>query len=262
VSEAPAVEVVVDAFDLPAAAGPEVAGDGRAAALCLHGLTGTPYEMRAVAEVLAARGIRARGPALPGHNSQPEMLARCSHGEWVEAAQREVEELRAHHERVFAVGLSMGGLVSLALAEAGAVDALAVVGTPLRLRPALLRWLIPVLKHLKPFAPKRQGSDICDPEARARHPGYPVMPLHSVHELMRLQSRVVAELSHIEVPILIAHGALDGTAHPSDADWIAAEVRSSRCERLVLERSAHVVPVDYDGARLAEAVAEFLLGLG
>jgi carboxylesterase len=261
VSATQAVEVIVDPFDLPAAAGPETAGGGRCAALCLHGLTGTPYEMRPVAEVLAARGIRARGPALPGHNSRPEILARCTHGEWVEAARREVEELRAHHERVFAVGLSMGGLVSLALAEQGAVDALAVVGTPLRLRPAPLRWLIPVAKYLKPFSIKREGSDICDPEARARHPSYPVMPLRSVHEVMRLQARVIAGLSRIEVPILVAHGALDGTAHPDDADWIAADVRSSRRERLVLERSAHVVSVDYDGARLAEAVAEFLLGV-
>ncbi len=149
--------------------------------------------------------------------------------------------------------------MSLALAEVGAIDALVVVGTPLRLRPAWLPWLIPVLKRVKRFAPKDQGSDICDPEARARHPGYSVMPLASVHELIRLQARVTAELSRIEAPILVAHGALDSTAHPSDAERIADSVSSLHCERLVLERSAHVVFVDYDGARLAEAVAEFLL---
>ena len=256
-----AAEVVVvdtDPFDLPPAGGSEGAAGGGAAVLCLHGLTGTPYEVRAVAEVLAARGFRALGPVLPGHNSRPEELARCSHRDWVDAARREVEQLRADHEKVFAVGLSMGGLVSLALAEAGAVDALAVVATPLRLRPAPLPWLIPVLKYIRRFAPKHQGSDISDPEARARHPGYPVMPLASVHELIRLQARVTADLSRIEVPILVAHGALDSTAHPSDAERIASSVSSRHCERLVLERSAHVVFVDYDGARLAEAVADFL----
>jgi carboxylesterase len=56
------------AFDLP--------GGGRAAALCLHGLTGTPYEVRSLGVAFAASGIRAFGPALPGHNETPERLAR------------------------------------------------------------------------------------------------------------------------------------------------------------------------------------------
>ncbi len=38
-----------------------------AAALCLHGLTGTPYEVRPVAEALVRRGVRARGPWMAGH---------------------------------------------------------------------------------------------------------------------------------------------------------------------------------------------------
>ena len=59
------------AFDLP--------GKGRAAALCLHGLTGTPYEVRPLAEAISAAGIRAVGPALPGHNETPERLAATSH---------------------------------------------------------------------------------------------------------------------------------------------------------------------------------------
>ena len=50
------VRVDAGAFDLP--------GGGRAAALCLHGLTGTPYEVRPLGEALAAAGIRALGPAL------------------------------------------------------------------------------------------------------------------------------------------------------------------------------------------------------
>ena len=173
------------AFDLP--------GRGRAAALCLHGLTGTPYEVRPLAEAISAAGIRAVGPALPGHNETPERLAATSHTDWLEAARAEFQRLRESCDSVFIVGMSLGGLLALALAEEEPVDALAVIGTPLAL-PHPFAWLIPLVKYLRPMPAKSQGSDIRDPAARARHPSYPVMPMNSVHELQRLQRRVRPQL--------------------------------------------------------------------
>ncbi len=245
-------EVDVSPFDLAPSG-----GDGRDAVLCLHGLTGTPYEVRPVARVLAARGLRARGPALPGHDSTPEALSRVPYTAWLEAARGEVEKLRGAHERVFVAGLSMGGLLTLALAAEGRVDGVAVIGTPLRLRPRPLVALIPVAKHFHRYIPKREGSDIQSPAARARHPGYSRMPLASVHELMRLQRAVRPLLPRITVPVLVAHGAFDGTARAADAHHIAGGVSSDLRRLLFLERSGHVVPVDYDGPRLAEAIADF-----
>jgi carboxylesterase len=236
-------------FDLP--------GDGRGAALCLHGLTGTPYEVRPVGEALARRGIGARGPALPGHNETPERLAQVTHTAWLEAARSHLRELRAASERVFVVGLSMGGLLALDLAAAEPVDGVIVIGTPLRLHHPLA-WLIPLVKYVRPMQPKPQGSDICDAAARERHPSYDVMPLHAVHELQRLQRRVRSRLAQVTAPILVAHGAHDQSARPADARRIHAGVSSRVRELIFFESSAHVVPVDFDGPRLAEAAGEFL----
>ncbi len=178
-------------FDLP--------GRGRAAALCLHGLTGTPYEVRSLGEAIAAAGIRAVGPALPGHNETPERLAATSYTDWLEAARTEFHRLREDFESVFIVGMSMGGLLALALAEEEPVDAIATIGTPLVLHHPFA-WLIPLVKYLRPMSPKSRGSDIRDPVARARHVGYGVMPLNSVHELQRLQRRVRPQLARITAP--------------------------------------------------------------
>ena len=234
-------------FDLP--------GDGPAV-LCLHGLTGTPYEVRPLGEACAARGMRAVGPALPGHCETPQALARVTHDAWLDAARDRLGALRGEHERVFVTGLSMGGLLALALAAEGGVDALAVVGTPLKLS-APVRLLAPIVKRFYGFPAKRGGADIREPAARARHPSYPVMPLAGVHELLRLQRRVRGLLSRVTAPILIAHGALDHTADPADAAAIERAVASTVRERLVFEASGHVVSVDHDGARLAAAVAGF-----
>jgi carboxylesterase len=245
-----AAPVVVDAapFDL---------GQGRDAALCIHGLTGTPYEVRPLGAALAASGIRALGPLLPGHGASPEALARVSHTEWMTAIRAAYRGLRDQHVHVYVVGLSLGGLLALWLAAQEDVDALVVVAVPLRLRSRLLP-LLPLAKRVLPFVSKRHGSDIRDAAARARHPSNLVMPLASIQELVRMQHRVRECLGRVTAPILVAHGSFDATAHPDDAREIAGRVASPERELLWLPSSGHVVPVDYDGPALAKAVVSFL----
>lgn len=213
--------------------------------------------MRPVGEALAAAGIRSVGPVLPGHDKSAEELAGLAYTEWLEAARTELHALRAAHERVFVVGLSLGGLLSLVLGGEEPVDGLVAIGTPLRFRRTI-RWLVPVVKHVAPYLKKGQGSDIRDPAARRRHPSHPVMPLASVHQLMRLQVRVEACLPRVTAPLLVAHGAHDATANPADARLIHDRVGSRERGLLLLEDSGHVVPVDHDGPRLARAAVEHL----
>ena len=240
-------------------AGPfDLAGRGSAAALCLHGLTGTPYELRPIGEALARVGVRAVGPVLPGHGGSAAECRRTPYTAWIENARIAAHALREGGGPVFGVGLSMGGLLTLLLAAEGCFDACVCVGTPLRLRQPGI-GLVRYLKHLVPAIPKKSGSDIRDPAARARHPSLRSMPLASIHELQKLQERVLAVLPRIEIPLLVAHGALDSTAHPEDARAIAAGVGSRVVECRFYERSAHIVPVDYDGGELAEAATRFLL---
>jgi carboxylesterase len=158
---------------------------------------------------------------------------------------------------VFIVGMSMGALLGLTLAAEEEVDALVAVGTPLRFSRTVT-LLVPLAKRVRPFLEKSGGSDIRDDPARARHPGYKQMPLASVHELVRLQQRVEGALARIFAPILIAHGELDRTANPANAREIFDRVSSVQKQLLMLEESGHVCPVDFDGAKLAAATAEFL----
>ena len=105
---------------------------------------------------------------------------------------------------------------------------------------------------MRPCEPSKLG------EARARHPGHRLTPLDAVAELIALQGEVIPELAAISAPILVAHGKKDRTARPRDARRIHAEVGSGDKELFMLERSGHVVTVDYDGPALARAAADFL----
>ena len=162
-----------------------------------------------------------------------------------------------HGTQVFVLGLSLGGLLCLELASREPVEGLAIVGTPLSLRKPIPQ-LVGLMKRFLKMLDKSQGSDIRDPAARARHPGYKRMPLDSVHELVRLQRKVRPRLGAVRAPALVAHGRLDRTANPADAGRIYRSLGSSEKELYYCEASGHVVTVDWDGEALAHRVADFM----
>ncbi|MBC8075201.1 MAG: hypothetical protein H7Y32_03920, partial [Chloroflexales bacterium] len=53
--------------------------------LLIHGLTGTPGEVRPMGEHLAAAGYTVRGVLLPGHGGDPAELFGVGWQRWVEA---------------------------------------------------------------------------------------------------------------------------------------------------------------------------------
>ncbi|HYA34839.1 MAG TPA: hypothetical protein VEF03_04430, partial [Candidatus Binataceae bacterium] len=65
-------------------------------ALLIHGLTGTPYEMRYLGERLAAAGVRVRGVRLAGHADSPEALGATTQDSWYESVVKAFEELRGY----------------------------------------------------------------------------------------------------------------------------------------------------------------------
>src|SRR5271154_7301641 len=85
-------------------------------ALLIHGLTGTPFEMRYLGEQLAARGVRVRGVKLAGHAGTPEELGAAGYDNWYESVVNGLEELRQYGEPIVVVGLSMGAVLAARLA--------------------------------------------------------------------------------------------------------------------------------------------------
>src|SRR5438874_12165850 len=102
-------------------ADPFALGDGPDACLLLHGLTGSPAEMRPVGEALAGAGFRAVGPVLPGHGTTPVDLYGVTRGDVIRAAESALLSLRGAR-RIFLCGLSMGSLLVIHLAALSWAD--------------------------------------------------------------------------------------------------------------------------------------------
>jgi esterase/lipase len=66
----------------------------KGAALLLHGLTDSPYSMRALAQLFAARGWYVVGLRLPGHGTAPAALTRVIWQDWAAATRLAAKHLR------------------------------------------------------------------------------------------------------------------------------------------------------------------------
>jgi carboxylesterase len=226
--------------------------------LCLHGLAGTPWDVRLPAEHLAGLGFRCVGPLLPGHGTSPAELARTSADAWLSAALGAYDALAERHSRVYVFGLSMGGVLALALCQQRAVSGAVLLAVPLQIR-ARLRLAVQLLHRFVAGVPRVPG--IIDPVARAANPGYRRMPLPAVRSLIALQARVCADLTKVRQPLLLVYSSRDRTVELANAERIRQSVASEQVELLRLERSGHVLTVDSEHEGIARSAGRFLLDL-
>lgn len=101
----------------PGAEAWSVDGDDRIGVLLLHGFTGSPASMRPWGELLAQRSWTVRVPRLPGHGTRWQDMNITRWEDWYSEADRNLRELTSRCDRVFVGGLSMGGSLTLRLAQ-------------------------------------------------------------------------------------------------------------------------------------------------
>ncbi len=185
-----------------------IPGDGRGV-LCLHGITGTPFEVRPLAEALRARrllrrGADARGARRHAGRSRRHPLARLVRAPPSEALER--LERRTGRSPTAICGFSMGGLLALRLARLfpERVAALVVMSTPLRLRPLEVLGdpdggAAPGRLSRPPAGRRPQAERLgrLDPGDALRNPGLRAFPIAALEGLFDLMDVVRADLPSI-----------------------------------------------------------------
>jgi carboxylesterase len=225
--------------------------------LLQHGFTGCPASMRPFGEWLAARGMTAIGPRLPGHGTSWEDLEGTTWHDWEGEAEGALHDLTARCSTVIAVGLSMGGAMVLHLGakHPDKLKGIVTVNADLR-RPELA--LAPVLRLLMRTT-KGVGNDI-------KKPGqdeivYQRVPLRAAAQLGKLYRTVGRELSSMRLPLLVFSSNEDHVAKPSNSKYVYDRVGSEHKELIPLANSYHVATLDFDAEFIFERTLAFAGGL-
>lgn len=231
-------------------------GEGPVGALLIHGFTGSPQSMRGIGEYLAARDVAVVCPRLPGHGTTWQDLNTKRTDDWVEEVETAFHQLTASKDEVFLIGLSFGGTLALDLAArfpdrvAGLVTLAGFVHTkdPRRFFAPIIRFIVKSLPGV--------GNDIADPDLREI--AYDRFPTAAAHWMLKMVTRARRGLAAVTAPILIMHGRNDSTVAPYNAKLIHDSVGSIDKELVYLERSNHVILLDYDRGEVFERTHEFV----
>jgi carboxylesterase len=239
----------------------------RMSALLIHGLSGTPFEMRYLGERLAACGVRVCGVRLAGHAGAPEELGAATHARWYESVVEGFERLHRYGDPVAVVGLSMGAVLTARLAaDQGEAVAGVVMLSPAFFLPLWVRGSLGATRALGPLADRiylrGKGSDIHDAAARGAHPSVRLLPLNAVLELRELSAAVRPRLSRITQPALVIHSRRDHTCPMRrNVDFVLSHLGSAQKRAVILEESFHVITVDSEKERVASEVIDFVTAL-
>ena len=165
----------------------------------LHGFTGNPQSMRGLALALADAGFTVEMPLLPGHGTDISDMLPTRWKDWSEAAETAYDELAARSDSVVVVGLSMGGMLSVWLAQRHPEIAAIVVVNPLIAPPDAdtLTLVESMIENGDEVAPGI-GSDIA--MEGAVESAYPGLPLRAALSLFAAASEVGSRRRVRDVP--------------------------------------------------------------
>jgi carboxylesterase len=223
----------------------------------LHGFTAAPKEMLPLGQYLADRNYTIRGVRLAGHATSPEDLAQTTWRAWVDSAKEAIEDLRTRCTQVWIIGLSLGGLIGLHLAEHHLIDGVIALAPPIltpdwRMRFARLLW------RFKPYSVKGLAN-LHDEEALLQHADYEHNPTHAVAEMYDLIRRTRSDLNMIYCPLLLIFARHDNVVSLKNAEAILPRVRSVHTEKFILERGGHIMTEDVDKIVAFQKIESFLI---
>jgi carboxylesterase len=250
---------------------------GRVGVLLIHGLGGTPVEMRFIAQNLARAGNTVYCCQLAGHCGTPEELRRSTWQEWYASVEAAHDKLAETCDVILAGGLSMGGILALHLAQKrpASVHGLLLFAPTLKLDGWSMPWHSVVLQYVRPL-PIRLELELTerDPyglkDERVRRivvasmqsgdsgvAGTFSTPMRSFAHFNSLVAEVKPGLGKVCQPALIVHPREDDIASLRNAQYLQANL-GGLVDTLVLDNSYHMVTLDQQRHIVADRATSFV----
>ena len=228
--------------------------------MLLHGFGDTPQSLSTQARALHEQGWTVRVPLLPGHGRTLEAFQASIAAEWIAASREAYASLRATHEHVSIVGLSMGGALAVLLAVEVPPRALVLLAPYLELSTSGRFWTTvwPIWSIWRAWIPGDAAASIHDPAARAESLGYGSASPWSLRQLRDVADAAATASSRLQAATLVIHSVTDYRIAEATARTSFARLGTTTKQLRWVEKSGHVITVDYDAALVTGAILEWL----
>lgn len=255
---------------------------GRTGVLLIHGLTGTPTEMRLLGKALHKAGYTVYGMQLAGHCGSEDDLIATTWQDWYASVCVAAERLRQRVEHFFVAGLSMGAMLALKLAadqpeQVHGVSAMATMfrhdGWSMPLYSRYCHFLPPLCKSLglgrRLCFNEQPPYGIKDERLRAQvvaqmhsgdsaAAGLPGNPWWALAEMYALSAQVRRQLREVTSPCLVIHSTEDDVASLERNGGLVARSVRGPVQTCWLEDSYHMVTIDRERRKVAARTVEFI----
>jgi carboxylesterase len=225
--------------------------------LVLHGFTGNPSSMRALADAMVELDHHVELPRLPGHGTVIEDMLSTTWTDWAGEVALAHARLAERADSIVVMGLSMGGSLTLwAGLELPEVVGLVCVNPATMPQPTeVIEMLAEMVADGTEIAPAI-GGDIADPEAVEI--AYDGVPLRAMLSLMNDGLAPLADrYGQLTVPLLLMTSRQDHVVDPASSEHLAATY-GGEVDHVWLERSYHVATQDYDADDIIRLAVEFV----
>jgi carboxylesterase len=231
--------------------------------LLIHGLTGTPIELRYISNGLARAGFTVSVPQLAGHCGTLEDLKATKWQDWYQSAEDALVELRKTCDLVIVGGLSMGAVLALRLAaeQQDTVNGATLFAPTFKFDGWSMPWYARLFELVndnwsadkflfterEPYGIKNvrfrefvMNAIHSDDSSQAGLPGTPGRSLLQFRYLTKSVNRV---LGLIRQPTLVLHPREDDRASLGNAEHLQRNM-GGRVTTVVLEDCYHVITLD------------------
>lgn len=220
--------------------------------LVSHGFTGSTQSMRPLGEAYAAAGYTVCGPRLTGHGTHYEEMEQTNYQDWIASIEEGYQWLKERCHTIFVTGLSMGGTLTLYMAE-NHPDIRSIILINAAIETPSMQQIdqLEGVRFLDAI-----GSDIKKPGVTEL--AYEKTPVQSIKELLLLMKQVKDNLYKVTCPALIFVSDEDHVVPPDNAQLIYNGIRSEIKDIHHLPNSYHVATLDHDQSVIIEKTLEFI----
>lgn len=258
---------------------------GEKAVLLIHGITGTPSEMRHLGKCLNKAGFTVYCNTLPRHCGSLGELKKVTWQEIADACAQDFNFLKESHKQVFVAGLSLGALMGIHLAykfpsEVSGIIALAPTifydgwAIPKVIILMNIVWHVPFFRNridiresfpyglkdedlrwsIERFYKDADASKFSNKVLLFGSPFFPMACLYQHHLFTKV---VIKEMPRVSSPIIVIHAKEDDMTSLKNAKFVLNHIGSSKKSLVVLEDSYHMITIDKEKDKVAQTAINF-----